>query len=269
MSLQQEIIAKLGVKPEINVDEEIRKRVDFLKDYVLKSGVNGLLIAISGGIDSAVATGLCIQATNELTEEKGKEYKTVGVFQPYGEQVDISDSYAVAEAFNLKYKIETNIEEAVNEIALEAEFGLKSIGDSRHLSRGGKGNVKARTRMVLQYALAFELNLLVVGTDHGSEAITGFFTKYGDGAVDITPLSTLNKRQVRELAAKLGVPQSVLDKAPTAGLWEGQTDEAELGITYGANSAYLEGKTIDPKEQEKLEKQYLKTAHKREPIPGI
>jgi len=269
MSLQQEIIAKLGVKPDINVDEEIRKRVDFLKEYTLKAGVDGLLIAISGGIDSAVATGLCVQATNELTEEKGREYKTVGVFQPYGEQVDIADSYAVAEAFKLKYKIETNIEEAVNEIALEAEYGLKSIGEHRHLSRGGKGNVKARTRMVLQYALAFELNLLVVGTDHASEAITGFFTKYGDGAVDITPLSTLNKRQVRLLAAKLGVPQSILDKAPTAGLWEGQTDESELGITYDANSAYLEGKDIDAAAKEKLEKQYLKTEHKRAGIPGI
>lgn len=186
MSLQQDIIAKLGVKPKIDADAEIRKRVDFLKEYVLKSGVDGLLIAISGGIDSAVATGLCKQATDELTAEKGREYKTVGVFQPYGKQEDIDDSYAVAEAFNLKYRVETNIEEAVNEIALEAEYGLKSIGVHRHLSRAGKGNVKARTRMVIQYALAFELNLLVVGTDHASEAITGFFTKYGDGAVDIT-----------------------------------------------------------------------------------
>jgi NAD+ synthase len=109
----------------------------------------------------------------------------------------------------------------------------------------------------------------VVGTDHASEAITGFYTKWGDGAVDITPLSTLNKRQVRLLAAKLGVPKSVLDKAPTAGLWDGQTDEAELGITYDANSAFLEGKTIEPASQEKLEKQYLKTEHKRASIPGI
>lgn len=269
MSLQQDIIAKLGVKPEIDADAEIRKRVDFLKEYVLKAGVDGLLIAISGGIDSAVVTGLCKQATDELTAEKGREYKTVGVFQPYGQQEDIADSYAVAEAFDLTYRVETNIEEAVGEIALEAEYGLKSIGVHRHLSRAGKGNVKARTRMVIQYALAFELNLLVVGTDHASEAITGFFTKYGDGAVDITPLSTLNKRQVRELASKLGVPQSVLDKAPTAGLWEGQTDEQELGITYDDNSSYLEGKSISPEAQAKLEKQYLKTEHKRAPIPGI
>ncbi|MFC5450733.1 ammonia-dependent NAD(+) synthetase [Paenibacillus aestuarii] len=269
MSLQQEIIAKLGVKPEIDIDEEIRKRVNFLKDYITKAGAKGLLIAISGGIDSAVATGLCKKATDELTAETGTEYKTVGVFQPYGEQVDIEDSYATAKAFDLKYQIENNIQEAVDEIAIEVEYGLKHIGVHQHVSRGGKGNIKARTRMVMQYAIAFELGLIVVGTDHASEAITGFFTKYGDGAVDITPLSTLNKRQVRSLAAKLGVPQSVLDKAPTAGLWEGQTDENELGITYADNSDYLEGKQINPEAQEKLEKQYLKTEHKRQPIPGI
>lgn len=269
MSLQQDVINRFGVKPAIDVDEEIRKRVDFIKEYTLKSGTSGLLIAISGGIDSAVATGLCKKATDELTAETGKEYITLGVFQPYGEQSDISDSYAVAEAFKLDKKVETNIEDGVNETVLETEFALKSLGIHKHLSRGGKGNVKARTRMVVQYALAFEMNLLVVGTDHASEAITGFFTKYGDGAVDITPLSSLNKRQVRQLASSLGVPQSVLDKAPTAGLWDGQTDENELGITYGDNSDYLEGKQIDPAAQEKLEKQYLKTEHKRSPIPGI
>ncbi|MCM3784882.1 ammonia-dependent NAD(+) synthetase [Neobacillus mesonae] len=269
MSLQEQIIAELKVKPSINVEEEVRKRVDFLKEYVLKSGTKGLLIAISGGIDSAVAAALCKQATDELTEEKGEEYKTLGVFQPYGEQVDISDSYAVAKAFDLKHTVETNIEEAVNEIALEVEHGFKSLGTPRHMTPQGKGNVKARTRMVVQYALSFEMNLLVVGTDHASEAITGFYTKWGDGAVDITPLSSLNKRQVRQIAAYIGVPQSVLDKAPTAGLWEGQTDEKELGITYDDNSNYLEGKEINPEAREKLEAAYLRTGHKRNAIPGI
>ncbi|AJY74008.1 ammonia-dependent NAD(+) synthetase [Paenibacillus beijingensis] len=269
MTLQQEIIARLGVKPVIDVDEEIRKRVDFLKKYVLEAGTTGLLIAISGGIDSAVATGLCKLATDELTKETGRDYMTLGVFQPYGEQVDISHSYEVAEAFKLEHKVETNIQEAVDEIALEVEHAMKAIGVSRHISRGAKGNIKARTRMVKQYALAFELNLLVVGTDHASEAITGFFTKWGDGAVDITPLTSLNKRQVRQIAARLGVPQSVLDKAPTAGLWEGQTDETELGITYEDNSSYLEGKEVAPEVRELLEKQYLKTEHKRAAIPGI
>src|SRR4051812_36493986 len=112
MSLQQEIIERLGVKPQINSDEEIRKRVDFLKSYILSSRTTGLLIAISGGVDSAVTAGLCKLATDELSAETGREYMTLGVFQPYGEQSDIAHSYEVAEAFKLKYKIETNIEEA-------------------------------------------------------------------------------------------------------------------------------------------------------------
>jgi len=269
LSKQQEIIAALGVKPEINVDEEIRRRVDFLKEYVRKSGTTGLLIAISGGIDSAVTAGLCKRATDELRSETGMDYRTVGVLQPYGEQADIEDSRSVVEAFQLEHAVEMNIQEAVDEVAIETEYALKALGIHRHISKEGKGNVKARTRMVMQYALAFEMNLLVVGTDHASEAITGFFTKYGDGAVDITPLSTLNKRQVRMLAKALGVPEPILAKAPTAGLWEGQTDEGELGISYEANSDYLEGKPIDEAMRLKLERQYEKTAHKRLPIPGI
>lgn len=268
-SVQEQIIAKLGVKPTIDVNEEIRRRVDFLKSYVKQAGATGLLIAISGGVDSAVATGLCKRATDELSAETGKEYITLGVFQPYGEQEDIQHSYAVAEAFGLTHKAETNIEQAVDEITLETEYAFKSLGIHRHLSRGGKGNVKARTRMVVQYALAFDMNLLVVGTDHASEALTGFFTKWGDGAVDLTPLSTLNKRQIRQLARELGVPTEVIDKAPTAGLWEGQTDEAELGVSYEDNSDYLEGKEIDPKARENLEQRYSRTEHKRMPIPGI
>src|SRR5690606_17781907 len=115
---------------------------------VISAGARGLLIAISGGIDSAVVAALCKKATDELTAEQGKEYQTLGVFQPYGEQEDIADSYAVAQAIGLAKTVETNIEDAVNEIALETEFAFKSLGIHTHLSRGGKGNVKARTRMV-------------------------------------------------------------------------------------------------------------------------
>ena len=269
MSMQQEIIEKLGVKPEIDANEEIARRVGFLKEYVVSARASGLLIAISGGVDSAVAAGLCKRATDELAQETGKPYMTLGVFQPYGEQEDIDHSYAVAEAFGLQQLAETNIRDAVDEVVLETEYAFKKLGMSRHLSRGGKGNVKARTRMVVQYALAFDLNLLVVGTDHASEAVTGFYTKWGDGAVDINPLSSLNKRQIRRLAALLGVPDSVIDKAPTAGLWDGQTDETELGLTYEDNSDYLEGKEIAPAARERLEHYYRRSAHKRQPIPGI
>lgn len=268
MSMQQQIIDDLKVQPTIEPETEIRKRVDFLKSYIEKSGSNGLLIAISGGIDSAVAAGLCKRATDELSESTGKEYKTVGVFQPYGSQVDIHDSYATAEAFDLKYKVETNVQKGVDAIEDIVNSVMPQL-EQQPITPQAKGNIKARTRMVVQYGIANALNLLVVGTDHASEAITGFFTKYGDGAVDITPLSSLNKRQVRQLASHLGVPQSILDKAPTAGLWENQTDETELGISYADNSDYLEGKTIAPAVAEKLESYYKRTAHKRDPIPGI
>lgn len=269
MSLQQEIIARFGVKPNINVEEEVRRRVDFLKKHVQDAGATGLLIAISGGLDSAVVAALCKKATDELTAETGKEYMTLGVFQPYGEQSDIGHSYKVAEALQLNHTVETNIVEAVDEIAIEVEYAFRALSKPRHLSRAAKGNVKARTRMVVQYALAFDLNLLVAGTDHASESLTGFFTKWGDGAVDLNPLSSLNKRQVYQLAEYLGIPQEVIDKVPTAGLWDGQTDEEELGISYDAINDYLEGKTIDSAVQKKLEDQYRKTEHKRSPIPGI
>lgn len=269
MSLQQEIIERLGVKPSINVDEEIERRVRFLKDYVKSSRATGLLIAISGGLDSAVAAGLCKRATDELTRETGMEYMTLGVFQPYGDQEDIEDSYETAKTFGLTHTLETSIEDTVDEIALEVEHGMKSLGQYRHLSIPGKGNVKARARMVMQYALSFELNLLVVGTDHASESITGFYTKWGDGAVDLMPLSSLNKRQIRQIAAALSVPERIINKAPTAGLWAGQNDELEMGVSYEDNSDYLEGKLVDSTVQKRLESYYLKTEHKRSPIPRI
>jgi NAD+ synthase len=269
MNLQQEIITRLGVQPKIDVQTEVRKRVDFLKHSVTSAGLKGLLIAISGGVDSALVTALCKKATDELTDETGRTYKTIGVFQPYGEQEDIADSYSVAQAIGLTDVMETNIEEAVDEAALEIEHAYKPLGIHTHVSRVAKGNMKARMRMLVQYSIAFDQQLLVVGTDHASEAITGFYTKWGDGAVDVTPISSLNKRQVRQLAEAMGIPHQVVYKVPTAGLWPGQTDESELGITYEHNSDYLEGKIIPEEIREKLEAQYRKTEHKRAPIPGI
>ncbi|WP_019635191.1 ammonia-dependent NAD(+) synthetase [Paenibacillus fonticola] len=269
MSLQAEIIRLLGVKPSIDADEEIRRRVDFLKEHVQSSRASGLLIAISGGLDSAAVAGLCKRATDELAQETGSDYITLGVFQPYGDQEDIGHSYETAKALGLIHTVETNIEDTVDEIALEVEHGMKNIGQYRHLSIPGKGNVQARTRMIMQYALASELNLLVAGTGHASESITGFFTKWGDGAADIMPLSSLNKRQIRQIAAALAVPDSVLNKAPSAGLWAGQKDEQELGISYEDISDYLEGKQVEPAVQKRLESYYTKTKPKRSPIPGI
>jgi NAD+ synthase len=266
---QQDIIRTLGVVPHIDVAQQIALRVDFLQHHVTQAQKTGLLIAVSGGVDSAVAAALCFRATQALCAQTGQDYRTIALFMPYGEQSDIEDSRAVVRALGIDHAIEMHIQEAVDEVATECEYALKRLGSPRHLSRLAKGNTKARMRMVMQYALAQELNVLVVGTDHASEAITGFYTKYGDGAVDLTPLSSLNKRQVVLLAEALGVPHHVCTKAPTAGLWPGQTDEDELGITYAQNSDYLEGKLIDPLIASTLERMYVATAHKRNPIPGI
>ncbi|AIQ11119.1 NAD(+) synthase [Paenibacillus durus] len=269
MSIQEEIIAALGVKPAIAAEAEVRQRADFLKAYILESGTRGLLIAISGSVESVVAAGLCKRATDELSTEQGKEYITLGVFQPYGEQEDIGHTYEAAEAFGLKYTVETNIGDAVDEIALETEYALKAIGQHRHMTHQGKGEIKAGARMVFQHALALENNLLVAGTGHASEAITGSCTKWEGGAAYIEPLRSLNHRQIRELASYLGVPDGIITAAKAADQGAGQTDEAKRGITEEAISDYLEGKKVEPAAAELLESFYRKGSHKRSAIPGI
>ena len=135
-----------------------------------------------------------------------------------------------------------------------------------------KGNVKARTRMVMQYHIAGILGGLVLGTDHSAENITGFFTKWGDGACDLAPLFGLSKRQVKQLARALGAPEQLIEKAPTADLEEldpGKKDEDALGLSYDQLDDFLEGKNSDKTVEEKVIAIYLKTQHKRNPIPTI
>ena len=140
----------------------------------------------------------------------------------------------------------------------------KAVGTP--VSDFNKGNIKARMRMIAQYTLAGEENLLVIGTDHGAESVTGFFTKFGDGGADILPLFGLNKRQNRELLRHLGSPKRLWEKVPTADLLDGQplrTDEDELGITYENIDDYLEGREIPEDAAIKLESKFLRTRHKR------
>jgi NAD+ synthase len=258
--LQAEIITALNVSPEIDPAEEVERRVQFLIDYLHTARSAGYVLGISGGQDSSLAGKLC-QLAAERVRESGARATFTAVRLPYGVQADEADAQLALDFIAADQEVVFNIKDGVD--GFEAEFP-RATGSE--LSDFVKGNVKARERMVAQYAIGNAANLLVVGTDHAAEAITGFFTKYGDGGVDLTPLTGLTKRQGKALLRHLDAPARLYEKAPTADLLDGkpgQTDETELGVTYELIDDYLEGNDIDPAVAEKLEARYLATEHKR------
>lgn len=258
--LQREIIETLGVRPTIDAAAEIERRRDFLVDYLRSTRARGLVLGISGGQDSSLA-GRLAQLAVERIRSEGGEAEFTAVRLPYRHQADEADAQLALEFIRPDRVIDFDIAEAVDGVAAEYE---RSSGEP--LLDYTKGNVKARIRMVAQYAIAGERAALVVGTDHAAEAITGFFTKYGDGGTDVLPLSGLTKRQGRALLVELGAPARLYEKAPTADLLDGkpgQTDEAELGLSYAQIDDYLEGRDIDDAAATALEARFRATAHKR------
>jgi NAD+ synthase len=259
--LQKEIMETLNVKPSIDVKDEIKNRVDFLKEYVKKAKAKGLVLGISGGQDSTLAGRLAQIAAEELREEE-YDAKFIAVRLPYGMQKDEDDAQEALRFIKPDKAATFNIQTSVDAFA---EQYKKENGVA--LADFHKGNVKARLRMITQYAFGGEEGLLVVGTDHAAEAVTGFFTKFGDGGADILPLSGLTKRQGKELLKELGAPEKLYLKKPTADLLDnnpGQADETELGITYNELDDYLEGKEVRAEIAEKIEKRYVMTEHKRQ-----
>jgi NAD+ synthase len=260
---QQIITAALGVTAPIDPQTEIDRRVAFLRDYLLRTGANGFLLAISGGQDSTLAGKLCQLAVESLRAE-GKNARFVTVRMPYRVQADEDDAQLALQFIGASEGITVNIEHGVDGVVQDVN---QALDGAVTLSDFVKGNVKARMRMVAQYAVAGQEGLLVVGTDHAAEAITGFFTKYGDGGVDLVPLTGLSKRQGRALLQHLGAPARLYEKAPTADLLDenpGQTDEANLGLTYADIDAYLEGEDVSDEVAEALEARYAATEHKRQ-----
>ncbi|MBO1268086.1 ammonia-dependent NAD(+) synthetase [Arthrobacter cavernae] len=258
--LQATIIAELGVQPRINPAEEVRKRVTFLKEYLKATHTKGFVLGISGGLDSTLAGRLAQLAVEEL-EAEGVEANFVAVRLPHGIQHDEEDAQAALDFIQAKTEWTFNISQAVDSVEDEFE---KTTGAP--ISDFHRGNTKARARMIAQYALAGEHNYLVIGTDHGAESVTGFFTKFGDGGADVLPLFGLNKRQNRELLAELGASARLWDKVPTADLLDdqpGRTDEDELGLKYDQIDDYLEGRDVPVEVAENIEQKYLRTRHKR------
>jgi NAD+ synthase len=258
--LQTRIIADLNVAAEIEPAEEVRRRVAFLKDYLRRTGAKGFVLGISGGQDSSLAGRLAQLAVEELADE-GIEAAFVAVRLPYNVQADEDDAQLALTFIRPQRSVTFNIHRAVD--AFEGEYA-DAVGHG--MSDFTKGNVKARARMIAQYALAGQEGLLVIGTDHAAEAVTGFFTKYGDGGSDVLPLTGLTKRQGRALLEHLGAPERLYLKAPTADLLDhnpGQTDEANLGLQYADIDDYLEGRQVADEVARAIGARYLATEHKR------
>lgn len=261
MGLQKQIMKELNINPNMDPKEEVRKRVNFLKDYLLKTKAKGYVLGISGGQDSSLAGRLAQLAVEELRNE-GKDALFIAVRLPYGVQTDEDDAQSSLEFIRADRSIVFNIKEAVDDVQKEYNDMLQE----RPLSDYQKGNVKARIRMIAQYAVGGMENLLVIGTDHAAESVTGFYTKYGDGGADILPLSGLTKRQGKALLKELGADERLYLKVPTADLLDhlpGQADETELGISYDLLDDYLEGMEVPEDVANKIEHRYTITEHKR------
>lgn len=262
MSLQEEIIKELGVKPEIDAKEEVRKSIDFLKAYMLKHPfLKTYVLGISGGQDSSLAGRLAQLAMEELRQETGDDaYQFIAVRLPYGIQADEADAQRALSFIKPDVSLTVNVKAGVDgAVADLAQAGVL-------VSDFNKGNIKARMRMISQYAIAGEHKGAVIGTDHAAENLTGFFTKFGDGGADILPLYRLNKRQGKQLLVELGADPALYEKVPTADLEEnkpGIADEVALGVTYHDIDDYLEGKTVPQDVQEKIEAWWHKGEHKR------
>ena len=229
----------------------------WLRDYADSAGLNGYVVGLSGGIDSAVTAVLCQRAVGD---------EVLGVLMPcYSQQKDMEMAQLVADTFDLKTVM----------INLDAPYDAMVAALPPDTAGIALANIKPRLRMATLYALAQTHGYLVAGTGNRSELMTGYFTKYGDGGVDVEPLGSLLKSQVRHLAQALEVPQAIIDRPPTAGLWEGQTDEGELGMTYEQLDSTLaaidEGHTeaIDPDLLARVTETIAATAHKRSLPPAF
>ena len=274
--MRAEIMAEMKVQPTIDVNAEITRRVAFIKARLVAAHSRSLILGISGGVDSSTCGRLCQLAVNELNKEQNtNKYQFIAVRLPYGIQADEDEAQLAVDFIQPSKRMTVNVQpaaDALHEQAIAAVVGCGEALPEQAQIDFIKGNVKARQRMVAQYEIAGFCQGLVVGTDHSAENITGFYTKFGDGACDLAPLFGLSKRQVRALATALGAPALLVDKAPTADLESdrpGLTDEEALGLSYEQIDDFLEGKPVSNDVEQKLVSIYTRTQHKRQPIPTI
>lgn len=258
---QPAIRAALGVADLFVAATEKERRIGFLADYLESSGASGYVLGISGGVDSTVAGRLASLAC----QRTGRSFTAMRL--PYGTQRDDSDAEVALDFIEPTSTMTVDIKPAVD--ALHEATTVE--GTPAEAADFTKANIKARQRMVAQYAVAGRLGALVVGTDHAAEAAMGFFTKYGDGAFDVAPLLGLTKSQVRDIGRQLGAPDQLVSKVPTADLEDlrpGLPDEDAYGVTYAEIDAYLAGEKVSARAAQVIEDAYRRTAHKRRLPPG-
>ncbi|MFJ2537500.1 MULTISPECIES: ammonia-dependent NAD(+) synthetase [unclassified Pseudomonas] len=267
-AVQREIAEQLKVQPPFAnhqaLEAEVARRITFIQDCLTHSGLKTLVLGISGGVDSLTAGLMAQRAMRELRERSGdNRYKFIAVRLPYETQFDEHDAQASVDFIAPDERHTVNIGPAVKSLASEvAAFeGKHAVSVDFVL-----GNTKARMRMVAQYTIAGAAQGLVIGTDHAAEAVMGFFTKFGDGACDLAPLSGLVKNQVRAIARHFGAPESLVEKVPTADLEDlspGKPDEASHGVTYAEIDAFLHGEAVREEAFDIIVATYNKTHHKR------
>ena len=234
-----------------NAEQLAEEIATWLRDYAAQAGAQGYVVGLSGGIDSATTAALCRRAVGE---------NVLGVLMPcHSSPEDREMAYLVARAFGLR----------TNTVDLGSTYDALVTALPPDVSEMARANIKPRLRMSVLYALAQTHAYLVAGTGNKSELEVGYFTKYGDGGVDVEPLGELYKWQVRHLARELGVPQPVIDRPPSAGLWAGQTDEDEMGISYedlDATLAAIESglaEELDSALLDRVQRMIAASAHKR------
>ncbi|EKO3390461.1 ammonia-dependent NAD(+) synthetase [Vibrio fluvialis] len=274
--MEQIIREEMRVLPSIDPEFEIERRVGFIKRKLTESGCKALVLGISGGIDSTTCGRLAQLAVDALNQQHATDqYKFVAVRLPYGEQKDEDEAQLALSFIQPTYSVSVNIKAGVDGLHAASHDALAGTGlipSEEAKVDFVKGNVKARARMVAQYEIAGYVGGLVLGTDHSAENITGFYTKFGDGACDMAPLFGLSKRQVRQVAAALGAPDLLVHKTPTADLEElapQKADEDALNLTYEQIDDFLEGKPVEQFVIDRLVGIYKATQHKRQPIPTI
>lgn len=239
----------------MNIAGLAEKLVSWIKEQVSLSGCRGVVLGMSGGIDSSVLAVLCKQAFPE---------STLGLILPcHSLEEDMEHGRMVADQFSIPTRLV--------DLTPLYDILLKSLPDtgSPLTRRGAEGNLKARLRMLTLYYFANRLGYLVAGSSNRDELAVGYFTKYGDGGVDMMPLGNLVKAEVRGLACFLGIPRAIVQKPPSAGLWPGQTDEGDMGITYEELDCYLLAGEAPPPVRARIERMVAVSAHKRQlpPIP--